>query len=97
VKILPGDHSGSAWNHNIRDALEKIVDRVIISEKSPVIYIITVKMILHPETGVTCSRNSLPSPPGRPSAELLDHILSERAGVPSSYISRYGTTIYRIM
>jgi hypothetical protein len=37
-------------------------------------------VILHPETGIAYSRNSLPSPRGRPSALLLDRALSERAG-----------------
>ena len=37
-------------------------------------------MILHPETKVAYSRNSLPSLRGRPSSSLLDRALSEPAG-----------------
>jgi hypothetical protein len=38
-------------------------------------------VILHQETGVACSRNSPPSPPGRPSALLLHCASSEPTGV----------------
>jgi hypothetical protein len=46
-----------------------------------------VLVILHLETGVAYSRNSLPSLRGRPSASLLDRGLSERAGVLKSCIN----------
>jgi hypothetical protein len=44
-------------------------------------------VIPHPETGVACSRNSPPSPPGRPSPLLLDRALSEPTGVATSCIN----------
>jgi hypothetical protein len=37
----------------------------------------------HQETRVACSRNSPPSPPGRPSLSLLERTLSEQAGGPN--------------
>ena len=40
-----------------------------------------VLVILNLETGVAYSRNSPPSPRGRPSSSLLDRVLSELAGV----------------
>jgi hypothetical protein len=43
--------------------------------------------ILHLETGVACSRNSLPSPHGRPSASLLHRAFSEPTGVATSSIN----------
>ncbi len=44
-------------------------------------------MILHPETGVACSRNSPLSLRGRLSASLLHHALSEPTGVATSCIN----------
>ena len=41
----------------------------------------------HRETGVACSRNSLPSPPGRPSPSLLHRAFSEPTGVATSGIN----------
>ena len=43
--------------------------------------------ILHQETGVACSRNSLSSPPGRPSPSLLQHASSEPTGVATSGVN----------
>jgi hypothetical protein len=40
-------------------------------------------VILHLETAVAYSRNSLLSSRGRPSSSLLDRALSERAGAPN--------------
>jgi hypothetical protein len=41
----------------------------------------------HQETGVACSRNSSPSPPGRPSPSLLHRAFSEPTRVATSCIN----------
>jgi hypothetical protein len=43
--------------------------------------------IPHQETGVAYSRNSLPSPRGRPSASLLDRGFKRAVGVPTTCIN----------
>jgi hypothetical protein len=43
--------------------------------------------ILHQETGVAYSRNSLPSPRGRPSVSLLDRGFKRVVGVPTTCIN----------